>query len=49
MDQHWPATGTGALAAVDLGAMTYESHHRATEQTIHKLENNYIKYFLALL
>ena len=41
--------GTGALDAADLGDVTCESHHRTTEQTIHKLENNYTKEFLALL
>ena len=38
-----------ALAAADLEGMACEPHHRATEQTTHKLENSYIKEVLALL
>ena len=49
MGQQWPATGTGALAAADLGGTAFETHHKATEQTTHKLENNYTKEFLAVL
>ena len=49
MDQQWPATGTGALAAADLGGTAFETHHKATEQTTHKLENNYTKEVLTLL
>ena len=41
--------GTGALGAADLGSMACEPYHRATEQTTHKLENNYTKEVLALL
>ena len=49
MGQQWPGTGTGALAAADLEGMVCEPHHRAPEQTTHKLENNYMKEVLALL
>ena len=59
MGQQWPVTGTGALAAADLGGTVcgitthggggHQPHHRATEQMTHKLENNYIKEVLALL
>ena len=42
----WPATGTGALGAAYLGGMACEPPHRATEQTTHKLEDNYTKKFL---
>ena len=42
MGQQWPGKGTGALAAADLEGMVCEPHHRAPEQTTHKLENNYI-------
>ena len=49
MGQQWPGLGTGALAAADLGGMACEPHHRTTEQTTHKLENNYPKEVLALL
>ena len=47
--QQWPATETGALAAADLEDAVCEPHHRATEQTSHKLENNYTKKALPLL
>ena len=43
------ALGTGALAAADLGSMGCEPYHRATEQEIHKLENNYNKEVFTLL
>ena len=49
MGQQCPAMGTGALAAADLGGVACEPHHRATEQTTHKLENNYTKEFLSVL
>ena len=39
----WPAAGTGALGAAYLGGMACEPPHRATEQTTHKLEDNYTK------
>ena len=29
--QQWPASGTGALTAADLGGVVCEPHHRATE------------------
>ena len=34
-----------ALTATDLGGIACEPHHRATEQTTHKLENNYTNKF----
>ena len=37
--------GTGALAAADLEDVMCKPHHRITEQTTHKLENNYTKKF----
>jgi len=46
--QQWPAVGTGALAAADLGGAVWEPHYRAIEQTTHKVENNYTKEVLAL-
>ena len=50
MDQQWPAAWTGALASADLGHPSlYVSHHRATKQMIHKLQNNYAKELLTLL
>ena len=49
MDQQWPAAGIGVLTVVDLGDVVREPHHRATEQTTDKLENNYTKEVLALL
>ena len=49
MGQQWPAAGTGALAAADLGGAVCEPHHRATEQTTHNLESNYTKEVLSLL
>ena len=49
MDHQWPALGTGVLAAVDLRGAACEPHHRATEQTNHKLKNNDTKGVLALL
>ena len=56
--QQWPSMGTGALAVADLrgmpgglsplgGGCCYP-HHRATEQTTHKLENNHTKEVLTL-
>ena len=41
--------GIGALVAAELGSMACESHHRATEQTTHKLENSYTEEVPALL
>ena len=59
MGQQWPAVGTGALAAADLGGTVcgvsplggghHQPHHRAAEQTTHKLQNNYTKEALPLL
>ena len=49
MGQQWLAVGIGALVAAELGSMACESHHRATEQTTHKLEINYTKEILTLL
>ena len=43
------ALGPGALAAGDLGSMGCEPYHRATEQAIHELENNYNKEVFTLL
>ena len=58
MGQQWPAAGAGALGAADLGYIAcglsplggghHEPHHRATKQTIHKLQNNYTKEILTL-
>ena len=47
--QQWPDVGTGTLVAADLGDMMCEPHHRATKQTIQKLDNNYTKEVLTLL
>ena len=57
--QQWPTTGTWALIPADLGNVVnsissleeaaIKCHHRATKQTTHKTENNYIKEVLALL
>ena len=44
MGQQWPAAGTGALAAADLGGAVCEPHHRAMEKT-----SNYTKEVLSLL
>ena len=51
--------GTGALAAADLGGKVcglsplgggrLKTYHGATQQTTHKLENNYTKEVLTLL
>ena len=49
MGQQWLAVGIGALVAAELGSMACESHHRATEQTTHKLENSYTEEVPALL
>ena len=59
MGQQWPAVGTGALAAAELGGVAcgisplrvdcHYLHHRAVEQTTHKLQNNYTKEILTLL
>ena len=59
MGQHWSATGTGVLAAADLGGAEcglsplgggrHQLHCRAAEQMTHKLEKNYTKEILALL
>ena len=49
MGHQLPATGTGPLAAADLGGVGCEPHHRTTEQTTHKLENSYTKEVFALL
>ena len=49
MDHQWPALGTGVLAAEGLGGAACEPHHKATEQTNHKLKNNDTKDVLALL
>ena len=59
MGQWWLSTGTGALAAAELGQAAcgisplggghHWSHHRATKQMTHKLQNNYTKEILALL
>ena len=46
MGQQWPAAGTGDLAAADLRGAACEPHHRATDNTTHKLENNVPKKFL---
>ena len=48
MGQQWLAAGIGTLVAAELGSVACESHHRATEQTTHKLENNYTKEVLSL-
>ena len=58
--QQWPATGTGALGAADLGHVVCGisplswrrlalPHHRAAKQTTHTLQNNYTKETLTLL
>ena len=59
MCQQWPALGKGALTTADLGHAVcgirplgggcHLPHHRATEQTTRKLQNNYIKEIVALL
>ena len=59
VDQQWPATGTGALAAAVLGGTVcglsllrggrHEPHLRAMRWVIHKLEINYTKEDLPLL
>ena len=49
MGQQWPALGTGALAAADIGGVTCKPNHRGTEQTTNKLEDNYAKEILTLL
>ena len=49
MGQQWPAAGIGALAAADVGGSACVSHHRATEQTTHKLENDYTEEVLTVL
>ena len=49
LGQQWPATGTGALAAADLGGASCGINHRATKQMTHKLDNSYIKDVLTLL
>ena len=41
--------GTGVLPSSYLGGTAFETHHKATEQTTHKLENNYTKEVLTLL
>ena len=47
--QQLSAVRIRALASADLGGMACEPHHRATEQTTHRLENNSTKEVLALL
>ena len=49
MGHQLSASGTGALAAADLGGVGCEPHHRTTEQTAHKLENSYPKEVFVLL
>ena len=59
MGQQWPAMETGALAAAGLGGAAcalsplggdrHQPHHRAANQTTHKLENSYPKEVLSLL
>ena len=49
MSQQWPALGTGALAAADMGGVACKPNHRGTEQTTNKLEDNYVKEIRALL
>ena len=59
MGQQWPAMGTRALAAANLGGSVcgvsplgeghHQPYHRATEQTTHKLENNYTSEVLELI
>ena len=49
MGQQWPALGTGALAAADMGGVACKPNHRGTEQTTNKLKDNYAKEILTLL
>ena len=49
MGQQWPALGTGALAAADMGGAACKPNHRDNEQTTNKLEDKYAKEILALL
>ena len=59
IEQHWPASGTGDLAAAVLGGSVcginpcrgdcHEPHYKATGWMILKLENKYTKEVLALL
>ena len=59
MGQHWPAVGTQALVAADQGGTArgisppgggpLQPRYRATEQTTHKLQNNYADKVLTLM
>ena len=56
--QQWPAAGTVTPAAADLGGTAWGTsplggghhwlHHKASEQTTHKLQDNYTEELLAL-